>query len=235
MMSGKPVGYQRWRELLFIHWPIAVASLRALVPPELEIDLYDGQAYVSLIPFVVAESRPRGMPGVLASRFLETNLRTYVKAADGEVGIYFFPLDASSTLAVSFARLLYGLPYFPAVMSMRTENRRTEYAARRRGARDAQIEVGWLLGDPIANAQDGTRDHFLIERYSLFVRRGGAIYRGRVRHRPYPLRQVTVTHLSETLVAAAGLPQPNDPPLYHYSPGVDVDIFWLQRIEEPEP
>jgi uncharacterized protein len=101
MMSGKPVGYQRWRELLFIHWPIAVASLRALVPPELEIDLYDGQAYVSLIPFVVAESRPRGMPGVLASRFLETNLRTYVKAADGEVGIYFFSLDASSTLAVS--------------------------------------------------------------------------------------------------------------------------------------
>jgi uncharacterized protein YqjF (DUF2071 family) len=41
------------------------------------------------------------MPGVLASRFLETNLRTYVKAADGEVGIYFFSLDASSTLAVS--------------------------------------------------------------------------------------------------------------------------------------
>jgi uncharacterized protein len=233
MMNGKPVGYQRWRELLFIHWPVAIASVRALVPRQLEIDLYDGQAYVSLIPFVVAESRPRGMPRVLASRFLETNLRTYVKAADGEVGIYFFSLDASSTLAVVFARLLYGLPYFPAVMSIRTEERRTEYAARRQG-RDAQLEVDWRLGDAIGNAQDRTRDHFLIERYSLFVERGGVIYRGRVRHGPYPLQQVTVTHVCETLSTAAGLPRPTDPPFYHYSPGVDVDIFWLERVEPRE-
>src|SRR5262245_25533763 len=128
-MNSKPVGYQRWRQLLFIHWPVAVASVRAWVPRQLEIDLYDGQAYVSLIPFVVAESRLRGMPRVLASRFLETNLRTYVKGADGEVGIYFFSLDAWSTLAVLFARLLYGLPYFSAVMTLRTEDGRTEYAA----------------------------------------------------------------------------------------------------------
>ena len=235
MMGGKPVGYQRWQDLLFIHWPFAVASVRALVPRQLEIDLHDGQAFVSLIPFVVAESRPRGMPRALASRFLETNLRTYVKTANGERGVYFFSLDASSTLAVRFARLLYGLPYFPAVMSIRTEKRRTEYATRRRGTRDAQLEVEWLLGDAIGTAQDGTRDHFLVERYNLFVDCGGVIYRGRVRHCSYPLQQVTVTHLSETLLAAAGLPQPNGPPLYHYSPGVDVDIFWLQRIEQANP
>jgi len=35
-MSGKPVGYQRWQDLLSIHWPIAVASVRALVPRQLE-------------------------------------------------------------------------------------------------------------------------------------------------------------------------------------------------------
>lgn len=212
-----------------MHWPMAIASVRPLVPPPLEIDLYDGQAYVSLIPFVVAESRPCGMPRVLASRFLETNLRTYVKAANGQAGIYFFSLDASSRLAVTFARLLYGLPYFAAAMSMRAEEGRTEYATRRRGARDAELEVGWILGDRRGTAQGGTRDHFLIERYSLFVERGHAIYQGRVRHRPYPLRHVTVTHLSETLLGAAGLPPPSGSPLCHYSPGVDVDIFWLQR------
>jgi uncharacterized protein YqjF (DUF2071 family) len=227
-MSDKPVGYQCWRDLLFIHWPMAVGSVRPLVPRELELDLYEGEAYVSLIPFVVAESRPRGAPRVLASRFLETNLRTYVRTADGEVGVYFLSLDASSLLAVSFARLFYGLPYFPAVMSIATQEHRTEYAARRRRARDAHIEVDWVLGAPIGHAPEGTRDHFLIERYSLFVRRGGAIYRGRVRHSSYPLRQVSVTHLSETLLAAAGLRRPNGPPLYHYSPGVDVEIFWLR-------
>jgi uncharacterized protein YqjF (DUF2071 family) len=228
-MNSKLVGYQRWRQLLFIHWPFSVASVRALVPRQLELDLYNGQAYVSLIPFVVAESRLRGMPRALAARFLETNLRTYVKTADGEAGIYFFSLEASSALVVTFARLLYGLPYFPAMMSMRTEARRAEYTTRRQGARDAQLEVDWQLGDAIGSAGDGRRDHFLIERYNLFVERGGVIYRGRVRHRPYPLQEVSVTYLSETLLTAAGLPRPNGPPFYHYSPGVDVDIFWLER------
>jgi len=138
--SLRPVGYQRWRNLLFIHWPVPAAALRRLVPRQLDLDLYDGQAYLSLVPFLVAESRPRGIPRALATRFLETNLRTYVRAADGEAGIYFFSLDASSLLAVSAARLLYGLPYFPAVMSVRTEGPRTEYSSRRQGARDAQLD-----------------------------------------------------------------------------------------------
>ena len=142
--SPRPVGCQRWRNLLFIHWPVPAAALRRLVPRQLDLDLYDGQAYVSLIAFLVAESRPLGIPRVLATRFLETNLRTYVRAADGEAGIYFFSLDASSLLAVSAARLLYGLPYFPAVMSVRTEGPRTEYSSRRQGARDAQLDVDWM-------------------------------------------------------------------------------------------
>jgi uncharacterized protein len=229
------VGFQCWRNLLFIHWPVPDAALRRLVPRQLELDLYDGQAYVSLIPFVVIESRPRGWPSALALQFLETNLRTYVRSADGGAGIFFFSLDASSLIAVAAARLLYGLPYFPAVMSMRTEGVRTEYSVRRQGARDAQLEVDWVLGEPAGRALAGTLDHFLIERYNLYVRRGGSIYRGRVIHQPYPLREVRIEHLSETLLGAAGLPAPDAPPLYHHSPGVDVDICWLERMGLREP
>jgi len=221
--------------MLFIHWPMPAAELRRLVPRQLELELYDGQAYVSLIPFIVEESRPRGVPRAMAMRFLETNLRTYVRAADGEAGIYFFSLDASSWLAASAARLLYGLPYFESVMSMRTEGTRTEYASRRHGAPDAQLDVDWVLGAPVGTAAAGSLDQFLIERYSLYVRRWGVIYRTRVRHRPYPLHRVTVEQLSETLLQAAGLPAPTAPPLYHYSPGVDVEIFWLERVRPREP
>src|SRR5438094_10148051 len=194
--NQRPVGYQRWRNLLFLHWPMPLEALRPLVPRELEIDLFTGQAYVSLIPFLIDESRPIGVPRALATRLLETNLRTYVRAEDGEAGIYFFSLDASSLLAVAAARLLYGLPYFPAVMSVRTDGTRTEYSSRRQGARDAQLDVDWVVGASVGSAPVGTRDHFLIERYNLYVRRGGAIYRGRVRHGPYPLREVTAEQLS---------------------------------------
>ena len=227
----RPAGYQRWRDLLFLHWPVPRDVIRPLLPNGLEIDSLAGQAYVSLIPFVIAESRPARVPRALAARFLETNLRTYVRAPDGEPGIYFFSLEASSLLAVAAARLLYGLPYFPAAMSMRRDGADVEYVSHRRGARDALVEVTWSIGDAMDAAVAGTRDHFLIERYNLYVARRGGLYRGRVRHPPYPLRRAAAKRLRQTVLSAAGLPTPTDPPLCHYSPGVDVEIFWPERID----
>jgi uncharacterized protein YqjF (DUF2071 family) len=226
----RPVGYQRWRDLLFLHWALPPEALRPLVPRALELDLYAGRAYVTLIPFLIAESRPAGVPPALAMRLLETNLRTYVRAADGETGIYFFSLDASSRLAVASARVLYGLPYFSAAMSMRKEGARVVYASRRRGAGDARLEVVWSIGATLGSAAVGTRDHFLVERYALYVARLGGLYRARVRHRPYPLCQAAVESLTDTLLRAAGLPAPAEPALCHFSPGVDVDVFWLERV-----
>ncbi|PYN87620.1 MAG: hypothetical protein DMD87_13080 [Candidatus Rokuibacteriota bacterium] len=225
-----PAGYQRWRGLLFMHWPVPLQALRPLVPSALALDSFAGQAYISLIPFVIAESRPASAPAALATRFLETNLRTYVRAPDGEPGIYFFSLEASSLLAVAAARLLFGLPYFPAAMSTRREGSSIDYVSRRRGARDTVVEVTWSVDGATAPAAPGTRDHFLIERYSLYVTRRTGLYRGRVRHPPYPLHRAVVRRLRQTVVRAAGLPEPTQPPFCHCSPGVDVDIFWLERI-----
>jgi uncharacterized protein len=205
-------------------------AVRPLVPAGLELDLLDGRAYIALIPFAIPESRPVGVPPMLATRFLETNLRTYVRGADGERGIYFFSLEASSLVAVAGARLLYGLPYFLARMATRKAGARVTYDSRRVGDRGIGLAVVWSVGEPVGTAAAGTRDHFLVERYSLYVARAGAIYRARVRHRPYPLDRVSVDHLGETLLSAAGLPTPTQPPLCHHSPGVDVDIFWLERV-----
>jgi uncharacterized protein len=205
-------------------------AVRPFVPPGLELDLLEGRAYVTLIPFAIAASRPVGVPPMLATRFLETNLRTYVRSADGESGIYFFSLEASSLVSVAGARLLYGLPYFLARMSMRKAGARVTYDSRRFGARDIGLDVGWSVGERLGTATAGTREHFFVERYSLYVARAGAIYRARVRHRPYPLDRVSVDHLAETLLSAAGLPTPTQPPLCHHSSGVDVQIFWLERV-----
>jgi uncharacterized protein YqjF (DUF2071 family) len=230
----RPVGRQRWRDLLFLHWPVPPGSLRRLVPAGLELDLYAGQAWITVIPFLIAESRPAGWPSAFASRLLETNLRTYVRGPDGEPGIYFWSLDASSLLAVLGARLFYGLPYFPAAMSMRADGARVDYASRRRLRGSAQLIVAWRVGEPIGFAAPDTRDHFLIERYALYVARWGRVYRARVRHPPYPLHRAHVDALTESLLSAAGLPKPAEPPLCHYSPGVDVDVFWPRQVP-PRP
>src|SRR5947209_2150015 len=105
-----PAGYQEWRRLLFLHWPVAPEVVRPLVPARLSLDLYDGIAYISLIPFWIQAARPIGAPRALGLSFLETNARTYVHRDGREPGVYFFSLDSTSLASVVGARLSVGLP-----------------------------------------------------------------------------------------------------------------------------
>ena len=229
-MSDRPVGYQHWRDLLFMHWALPPERVRPLVPSALALDLLDGQAWVTLIPFDIPESRPAGMPRAFASRLLEVNLRTYVRGPEGEAGIYFWSLEASSLAAVVGARALYGLPYYPAAMVMRRRGPRIDYSSRRRVGGHATLDVSWTVEAPIGTASPGTRDEFLVERYILYVARRARVHRARVHHRPYPLRHAHIEGLDECIVAAAGLGSPGTPALCHYSPGVDVEIFWRHPV-----
>ncbi len=45
--QGPNSGTQVWRDLLFLHWTVSIDQLRKIVPNELEIDTYDGQAFVA--------------------------------------------------------------------------------------------------------------------------------------------------------------------------------------------
>ena len=203
--------------------------VRPLVPAALTLDPHEGHVWVTLIPFLIAESRPSWLPPALANAFLETNLRTYVRGPDGEPGIYFFSLEAASPIAVAGARLGFGLPYFLAAMSRRVADDRIVYTSRRRHGGPAELAVTWTAGETTGIAAPGSREHFLIERYTLYVERRAGLFRGRVRHAPYPLRRASIETLSETLLAAAGLPAPEGPPLCQHSPGVDVEILALER------
>jgi len=219
-----PAGYQNWRDLLFVHWPVVASELRRLVPRTLELDTYDGAAYVSLVPFRVEAARPLGAPSRVGLQFLETNVRTYVRPSGGQPGVYFFSLDAGSLLAVLGARVSLGLPYFWAWGRQHKSGQRIQYLLRRRGRRrgpwcHADYEVREFLGP----ATPGTLDHFLVERYILYVQRGDQLWSVRVRHQPYPLCAVKLVQLDDRLLNAAGL-IPSSRPLVHFAAGVDVAI-----------
>jgi hypothetical protein len=47
------VGFQGWRDLLFASWSMQIDEVRAVVPSQLELDSYDGRAWVSLVPMRV--------------------------------------------------------------------------------------------------------------------------------------------------------------------------------------
>ena len=112
---------QKWRDLLFVHWPISPDALRPLIPAELELDLFDGTAYVGLVPFTMKGVRPVGLPAVAGlSSFHETNVRTYVRLGDRDPGVWFFNLEAANAIAVRLARSLFHLPYHFARCSWNT-------------------------------------------------------------------------------------------------------------------
>src|SRR3954465_9756603 len=62
-LSPRPwVMGQTWENLLFAHWPVAPARLHDLAPAALDLDLRDGTAWLSITPFQVRGTRPRGAP-----------------------------------------------------------------------------------------------------------------------------------------------------------------------------
>ena len=101
---------QSWHDLLFAHWPLDPDVLRVRLPPSLPLDVFDGRAWIGVIPFHMTNVGPRGAPSLPGlSAFAELNVRTYV-TLDDKPGVYFFSLDAASTLAVIGARAMFRLP-----------------------------------------------------------------------------------------------------------------------------
>jgi uncharacterized protein YqjF (DUF2071 family) len=235
--SGRPAGFQRWRHLLFLHWEVPVAALSALIPPDLTIDTFEGRAYVGVVPFTMRDVSPWWSPSVPGvSNFHEINVRTYVHK-DGELpGVWFFSLDAASSIAVIMARTGWHLPYHRAAMDLSVSGNAVRYRTRRLwpGPKPAELSVNYEIGDSLGHAEPGTFEHFLVERYLLFAKAGEGIDLGQVHHAPYPLRRAEVAELSESMVSALGLPAPSGAPHVLYSPGVDVDVFALQPLGSPK-
>jgi uncharacterized protein YqjF (DUF2071 family) len=241
------IGYHRWSNLLFLHWRLPAAAVAPLIPEGLSLDTWEGDAFVGLVPFQLSGVRPWWSPAVPGvSSFCETNVRTYVHRQGSHPGVWFFSLDAASSLAVRVARWKWSLPYFRARMNVRREGSRIHYESRRLWPEPAgpgcAIDItlggsGSSEGFPhepgsARSARPGTLDHFLLERYLLYTRtRAGKLQRGRVHHAPYALRQVTVGRLEETLLPAVGIvPQA---PICHaaYCERADVEIFPLRQVE----
>jgi len=226
----RPIMRQRWERLTFLHWSFDPAQVQQLLPPGLQAETFGGAAWVGLVPFFMRVSTAGGHRARWVSDFCETNVRTYVRDDEGRSGIWFFSLDAARLGAVAVARTTYRLPYFWSSMRLSGRGREISYSCIRRwpGPREATSQVRIRIGDPFTADELDDRDHFLTARWILFSVSGARYRFARACHQPWPLHRAETLAVDDRLIAAAGLPQPQGPPLVHYSPGVDV------RIGRPE-
>jgi uncharacterized protein len=229
---------QRWNDLLFAHWPIPEDAIASLLPTGLQLDTFDGYAWVGVIPFWMNHVRTRTLGEATVTipttaAFSELNLRTYVRSkVTGLHGVYFFSLDAASALAVLGARTLFHLPYFLAAMQRHTEPDGTIHynSTRLLAKRNVRFQARYReTGDIQPPSQPGTLEYFLTERYCLFTSHRGRIHVGHIHHLPWPLQSAEAEITLNTLPAAHGITLPNRPPILHFASTLDVYIWTLHR------
>jgi uncharacterized protein YqjF (DUF2071 family) len=218
-----------WNDLLFMHWPVEEIALRSLVPADLQIDLFDGEAWLGVIPFVMTDVRPRFIPAVFALGFPELNVRTYVRYKD-RAGVWFFSLDAASRLAVWMARRFFQLPYQFARMSASFSGEIVEYRSQRVGEPGVQLLCRYKpVGSPV-RFSPGTLESWLTERYCLFAANArGEIFRGDIYHEPWRLQSAEVEIEANRMTSPLGLTLPPVVPLLHFARRLDVVAWPLVR------
>ena len=221
---------QNWHDLLFAHWALRPEEIRPLVPPELELDLLDGTAYVAVTPFWMSGVRGRMMPPVpFLRKFCELNVRTYVRY-NGVPGVYFFSLDAASFPAVMGARKIYKLPYFHAAMLIRSDGKEFHYSSSRlQEPRPADFHA---LYQPISTPRvrdKGSIEHFLTERYCLYTVDRGTVLRAYIHHAPWELQDAEAHFDINTVAKADGIELAGRPQLLHYSKFLEVLVWWPEK------
>ena len=226
--SGPWFMTQSWHDLLFAHWPVDARALQEKLPAGLLLDTFDGQAWVCVVPFRMTNVAPRGVPSIpFVSAFLELNVRTYV-TLHGKPGVYFFSLDASSTLAVAAARTLFHLPYFAATMSVDAQGSQFVYTSSRQTRMDgaAEFAATYRPIGSVQRPQPGSLEYFLTERYCLYtVDRNFHAKRLEIHHPPWPLQVAEATIAVNTMADAAGIRLPSTAPLLHFVRRQDV-VAW---------
>jgi uncharacterized protein len=233
--KGQPIMHQNWGKLHFMHWRIDESILRPQIAHELEIDLFEGSAWVAITPFAMWDVRAfpplvPAVPGI--DSMYELNVRTYVSHR-GVPGVWFFSLDIDSAVAALGGRKLFHLPYYTSEINFAGDEGNDdliEYEVVRDDEPKAHFSGSFKPGKRLGSAQPGSKEFFLTERYVLYTENQGALYQARIHHQPWPLQASEVLEFSSTMLEANGLPPPDGEPLVHYAEEVNVDIWPLQRL-----
>ena len=221
--TRRPVMRQSWDDLFFLHWEYAAEAIQSRLPAGLTVDTFEDKAYLGVVGFRMNAVRPLGLPALpWLSYFNELNVRTYVRDASGEPGVWFFSLDCDRAPAVVIARAGFGLPYEHASMSFGPG---LAQSCRRQGKKET-AQYAWSAVSTPQITPPGSLEFHLAERYNFFSVRGGRLVRGQVHHSPYELSPADTTAWSDLPMRWDGFDVGARPPdLAHCCQGVAIEAF----------
>jgi uncharacterized protein YqjF (DUF2071 family) len=197
MPSPRPVFLRaEWRSLVVLSYAVDPALLAPRLPQGVELDLWQGEALVSLVGFRFLRTKVLGIALPGHQDFEEVNLRFYVrrKMPDGwRRGVVFIREIVPKHLIALVARVVYQEPYIALPMCHRLPAAGAggsfEYGWRHPGA---WCSVGAeTIGDPAPLAVGGPEE-FIFEHYWGYTqKRNGQTAEYQVEHPPWQAWQTT--------------------------------------------
>lgn len=223
---------QEWKYLTFMHWEVSPKILSKYIPKDMELDLFEGKAYIGLIPFLMKDVHPRLLfPIGGISNFPEFNIRTYVKL-NNKPGVFFLTLDAQSYITCLYAPYAYGLPYNYSKGNIKVDNKKYIWKSNRR-RKGFELSGFSILESEAMIPSKGSLEEFLFERYCLFSLRNNKICIGYIKHNPWNIHRAHAKLQTNKLTKSFDLGIKNllMPELVHMSKGVTVNAWSLQTIK----
>ena len=230
-----------WRKLIMAQYEVPPDLLRKRLPPGLELDLYHGRCFISLVGFLFDHVRILGVPVPFHTRFEEVNLRYYVRRPmpDGTSrrGVIFLSEIVPKPAITLVANTLYGEAYSTAP---------TTHTWRKLPGNQIEVNYEWKhrglwqrVGVRAENyalpMPPGSLEEFITEHYWGYTpTRSGGTAEYAVRHprwKVYPVQQYRIA------CDFASLYGPDFADLTHRQPdhvllaeGAPVRILWGGKV-----
>lgn len=219
MPASHWVCYQEWHQSVFAHWRVGQKILEPLIPKGLELDLFQGEAWVSVVAFSIRKLRPRFLPHFPPiSNFHELNVRTYVRH-NGKPGVYFLSIEAEKLSSTLMARTVFGLPY------VRSQMFRDESIYK---SLNSKHKTHLLIDFSIGEEQEmDSLDRWLTERYCLYNHKKGRLFSNDIHHVEWPIQSLKINQF-DLSYQFGDLRIKSPAELYRFSPGVQV-LAWGTR------
>ena len=201
-----------WRSLVMINYAVEPAVLAPHVPRGVELDLWEGEALVSMVGFQFLRTRVLGFPIPFHQNFDEVNLRFYVRRRipDGwRRGVVFVREIVPRFAIAAVARVAYNEPYLSLPMrhcvpSPLETGARLEFGWRFRGRWHSLAAA--LAGEP-GDIPEGSAEEFIFEHYYGYTRqRDGGTVEYQVEHPRWRAWQTSESFLDADIAALYGVP-----------------------------
>ncbi len=176
-----------WKHLIFINYEVDSTVLLPYLPKGTELDFYNGKCLVSLVGFLFANTKIRGISFPFHRNFEEFNLRFYVKRKEGDSykrGVVFIKEIVPRRMITYVAQLLYGESYFYHPMKHQIIEAKTNLEV----AYSFRVNKKWNEIKVVAGKEKqpiftNTEEEFITEHYWGYTRmKNGATSEYNVQH-----------------------------------------------------